>query len=103
MDEVYITSADSRHLDKFHPRSGFVVSRFEDIESRSFTIRKLESFVTEFCIFEVVFGRLEMVDLTILRTGDERLEAISQDEDITRKSIFCIRRLGRGDDLSDTR
>ena len=100
MDEVDTTPADTRCLDELHPWSRLVVASFEDVETRGFTIRKFEGFIAHLGILEVVFRRLEVIDLTVFRTRDDGVESILHDEDIARESVFCIRRSRCDDDLS---
>lgn len=100
MQEVDTAPTDTRCLDELHPWSRLVVASFEDIETRGFIVRKFECFVAHFGILEVVFRRLEVIDLAVFRTRDDGIESILHDEDIARKSVFCIRGSRCGDDLS---
>ena len=92
VEEIDLSTADTGCLDEFHSRSCLIVSRFEYIYTRSFTISEGEFRIFEFCIFKIVFCRLEVIEFTIALRCHDLIESISKDDEIIRESSF---RLGR--------
>ncbi len=90
MDEIDLIATCMCCLDELHTRSTLIVSRLECIDSRRFIVREDDIGIGDLGIFEIIPTRLELIQFTILLRCHRILECISEDDEIIRKSIFCI-------------
>ncbi len=91
VEEIYLRPTDTSRLDILHAWRRLIVSCFEDVDTRCLTITEGECFIFEFCIFEIVFGGLEIIQFAISSARHDTIERITHDDEIIGVSSLRLR------------